>query len=105
MKTELPQFKHCYFARHETFCPRYGWLKKGFDRVAGYNGHEGDGNIFDRDDAIEKLGVGKNMVRSIRFWCMAFKIIENASGPLRIGGTMKPTQFGEALLSDTGPVS
>ena len=35
-------------------------------------------------------------------WPRAFKIIENASGPLRIGGTMKPTQFGEALLSDSG---
>ena len=23
-----------FFARHETFCPRYGWLKKGFDEVS-----------------------------------------------------------------------
>mgnify|MGYP005841106959 CR=1 FL=1 len=38
-----------FFARHETFCPRYGWLKKGFDGVTG------DPGVFDRDDAIEFL--------------------------------------------------
>lgn len=49
-----------FFARHETFCPRYGWLKKGYDRVSGYNGCQGDDRIFDSPDAIERLGVGKN---------------------------------------------
>jgi len=58
-----------FFAGHETFCPRYGWLKKGFDGVR-------DPDIFDSPDAIEKPGVGKNMVRAIRFWGVAFKIIE-----------------------------
>jgi len=96
--------KNCFFARHETFCPRYGWLKKGFDRVAGDNGYEKDSHIFDDDYAIEKLGVGKNMVRSIRFWCMAFKIIlpQEESAILRIGGPMRPTDFGRDLLSEHG---
>jgi hypothetical protein len=49
------------FARHETFHPRFGWLKKGFDLV------KKDPNIFQKDDAPVQLGVGKNMVRSIRF--------------------------------------
>ena len=61
-------FNEGFFARHETFCPRYGWLKKGFDAIKKYP------DIFTRDDAIEILGVGKNMVRAIRFWCVAFKI-------------------------------
>jgi len=87
-----------FFARHETFCPRYGWLKKGFDGVSS------DANIFDRPDAIEQLGVGKNMVRSIRFWCMAFHLIEpdTESGPPRLSGPMRATDFGKALLSDDG---
>lgn len=87
-----------FFARHETFCPRYGWLKKGFDGVSE------DPGIFDSPDAIERLGVGKNMVRSIRFWCMAFHLIEPniESGPRRLGGPMRATRFGEALLSDDG---
>ncbi len=97
-------YKYSFFARHETFCPRYGWLKKGFDRVAGDNGYKADCNIFDDDYAIEKLGVGKNMVRSIRFWCMAFKIIlpQEESAILRIGGPMRPTDFGCDLLSEHG---
>ena len=102
----ITDMKNSFFARHETFCPRYGWLKKGYDRVAGYNGHSDDPRIFDAEDAIERLGVGKNMVRSMRFWCMAFKVIESdnlAEGdPIRIGGPMKPTDFGQNLLSETG---
>jgi hypothetical protein len=85
-----------FFARHETFCPRYGWLKKGFD------GAVKDSSVFDRPDAIEELGVGKNMVRSIRFWCMAFKVIEPETDAhvRRISGSVRTTEFGRNLLSD-----
>ncbi|EKD09459.1 DUF4007 family protein [Limnospira platensis] len=58
------------FARHETFHPRFGWLKKGFDQS------EKDDRIFLAEDAPVRLGVGKNMVRSLRYWCQAFKILE-----------------------------
>lgn len=74
------------FARHETFHPRFGWLKKGFDR-AKENPH-----VFLDEDAPVQLGVGKNMVRSIRYWCSAFKLLEND----------KPADFGEQLLGDQG---
>ena len=95
--TELSEwFENIFFARHETFCPRYGWLKKGFDAVLN------DSKIFDQPDAIEHLGVGKNMVRAIRFWCMAFKVIEPIikKTPLQIGGEMKVTDFGKQLFGD-----
>lgn len=87
-----------FFARHETFCPRYGWIKKGFNAVAH------DPYVFDAQDDIERLGVGKNMVRSIRFWCLAFHVIEpaEAEAPRRLGGPMRPTAFGRALLSEDG---
>lgn len=58
------------FARHETFHPRFGWLKKGFDALRK------DRHVFLRDDAPVILGVGKNMVRSIRYWCEAFKVTQ-----------------------------
>jgi len=74
------------FARHETFHPRFGWLKKGFDKAAQ------DSGIFLREDAPVLLGVGKNMARSIRYWCSAFKILENDS----------PTDFGTKLLGSGG---
>jgi hypothetical protein len=77
--------------RHETFTPRYGWLKKGYDAVIN------DGNIFKAPDAIERLGVGKNMVRSIRYWCQAFKLIEEDSNR-----EMVPTELGNKLLHDDG---
>ena len=85
------------FARHETFHPRYGWLKKGFDYV------KKDNNVFLRDDASVVLGVGKNMVRSMKYWCAAFKIIqEKPEAPKNISRPFIPTSFGEALLSDRG---
>jgi hypothetical protein len=74
------------FARHETFHPRFGWLKKGFDR-ASY-----DAEVFLREDAPIRLGVGKNMVRSIRYWCSAFKLLEDD----------QPTDFGTQLLDQAG---
>lgn len=78
--------KAVVFARHETFHPRFGWLKKGFDRAAA------DADIFLREDAPVRLGVGKNMVRSIRYWCAAFKLLQND----------QPTEFGQQLLGPDG---
>jgi len=85
------------FARHETFHPRHGWLKKGFDYVRRDNG------VFLRDDASVVLGVGKNMVRAMKYWCAAFKIIQEKPGtPKNVSRPFIPTSFGEALLSDKG---
>src|SRR5436309_10342574 len=81
------------FSGHETFPFRYPWLKKGFDAVRE------DGEVFVRDDAITTLGVGKNMVRSIRHWCLAAGILEeNREG---LSG-LRPTALGTLLLADAG---
>lgn len=74
------------FARHETFHPRFGWLKKGFDLVAE------DSGIFQSEDAPVRLGVGKNMVRSIRYWCKTFKVLDED----------RLSEFGIKLLSNEG---
>ncbi|MBP0021505.1 MAG: DUF4007 family protein [Cyanobacteria bacterium SBLK] len=74
------------FARHETFHPRFGWLKKGYDKA------KENPKIFLENDAPVVLGVGKNMVRSIRYWCRAFKILEDD----------RPSEFGKNLLDDEG---
>ncbi|MGD0899191.1 MAG: DUF4007 family protein [Thermoguttaceae bacterium] len=82
------------FSGHETFPFRYPWLKKGFDAVGE------DGDVFLREDAITTLGVGKNMVRSIRHWCLAAGVLqENREGK---GGALKGTDFGTLLLADGG---
>jgi len=80
-------------SRHETFTPRYGWLKKGYDAAVK------NGGIFNAPDAIEHLGVGKNMVRSIRSWCLAFNVLESDADNK---GQLKPTDLGKKLLSDSG---
>ena len=74
------------FARHETFHPRFGWLKKGFDLVVK------DSGIFQRENAPVLLGVGKNMVRSIRYWCKTFKVIEED----------RASEFGRKLFATEG---
>lgn len=83
------------FARHETFHPRFGWLKKGFDAVAQ------DLEIFSREDAHIRLGVGKNMGLSIRYWCTAFKLIEAGEADGR-RGLSAPSEFGIRLLGEGG---
>jgi hypothetical protein len=85
------------FSGHETFPFRYPWLKKGFDAVTD------DGEVFQREDAITTLGVGKNMVRSIRHWCLAAGVVEeDRDNPTRRGGLLRPTQLGRRLLGDDG---
>jgi hypothetical protein len=58
------------FTGHQTFAFRYAWLAKGV------HGIKQDKDLFFRDDALVTLGVGKNMVDSIRFWCEALSLIE-----------------------------
>lgn len=58
------------FSGHETFPFRYAWLPKGIAAV-----HE-DPKMFSRPDALVRLGVGKNMVASIRFWCETLGLID-----------------------------
>jgi hypothetical protein len=88
----FPDLRKVAFARHETFHPRFGWLKKGFD-AAQQGAQQGEAvGIFTADDAVVRLGVGKNMVRSIRYWCNAFQVLEDD----------QPTELGEKLLGDEG---
>ena len=84
------------FARHETFHPRYGWLKKAYDAAAT------DPDVFNREEAVVVLGVGKNMVRSIRFWGTAFGVIANAKVPGSRVPEAAPTSFGELVFADDG---
>ena len=58
------------FSGHESFPCKSLWLKKGYDYVV-------EGNDFNSPEAVIGLGVGKNMVASIRFWLKAFGISDN----------------------------
>lgn len=58
------------FSGHESFPCKSLWLKKGYDFVVQEKN-------FNDPNAVINLGVGKNMVASIRFWLKAFGICEN----------------------------
>lgn len=77
------KIKHS-FSGHDSFQCRQLWLKKGYDYIK-------TNKSFNDEDAVVKLGVGKNMVSSIRFWLKAFNIIDNKD---------IPTEFGKRLFDD-----
>lgn len=58
------------FSGHESFPCKSLWLKKGYDFVVQEKN-------FNDPNAVIDLGVGKNMVASIKFWLKAFGICEN----------------------------
>ncbi|HNT80867.1 MAG TPA: DUF4007 family protein [Bacteroidia bacterium] len=79
--TEITKYT---FSGHDSFQCRQLWLKKGYDYVQ-------EGKNFNDEDAVVNLGVGKNMVSSIRFWLKAFNVIDIKD---------IPTEFGKRLFDD-----
>lgn len=76
------------FSGHESFVCRYGWLPKLYEAVVR------DPELFAADDeAIVTLGIGKNMVKSVRFWGQSFGLTKTAAGR-----TVQPTDFAVKLL-------
>jgi hypothetical protein len=59
------------FSGHESFPCKTLWLKKGYDFVK-------KDLDFNAPDAVIELGVGKNMVASIRYWYKAFGLNKEA---------------------------
>lgn len=74
------------FSGHESFQCRHLWLKKGYNYL-------NTGGSFNDSKAVVELGVGKNMVASIKFWMKAFGLTD-ASDHL--------TPLAHKLLADTG---
>jgi hypothetical protein len=77
------------FSGHETFPCRYAWLPKAFAAI------EADHAAFSDDErAMIRLGVGKNMVRAIRFW-----MVEMSVALKHPGGGYEPSAFAKALFN------
>lgn len=63
------------FSGHESFPCRYGWLPKLYEAV------EQDPEIFSSDErAILALGLGRNMVKALRFWGDVFGLLKIERG-------------------------
>ena len=74
------------FGRHGSFQLRYGWLTKGFNAL------NKNPDIFLHDNATAELGVGKNMVTSIRYWLQATGVSQQK----------ELTDFGQMILGESG---
>ena len=60
---------------HEKFALREGWITKGIDGVLNPDYD----NVFLEKDSAEILGIGSNMVKSLRYW-MRVLGLTNANG-------------------------
>src|ERR1017187_8084024 len=82
------------FSGHESFPFRYTWIPKAI------RGLQENPHLFsddDDDEAMVSLGIGKNMVRSMRFWVQATGMAESDER-----GGMKPSVLGKLLFNDAG---
>lgn len=79
------------FSGHETFACRFAWLPKAVRLIA-----RDRKALSDDDNAILELGLGKNMVRALRFWLEAFDVASSDSG------TWSLLPFGQALFGEDG---
>ncbi|MFD1928854.1 DUF4007 family protein [Sporosarcina siberiensis] len=64
------------YNQHQSFFLRERWLGKGLREI------KNDPNFFFQSDAFEKIGLGKNMVQSLRYWI-------DATGAAKVKGTGK----------------
>lgn len=76
--------------RHESFSIREGWLAKGIKNV------KENGNVFSSSEATDLLGIGTNMVKSLKYWMTATTLINDNSKNIEL------TNFGK-LLYDYDP--
>lgn len=78
------------FRAHETFFIRKGWLSKGMKAI------KNDPNAFisKEHNPMDILGIGSNMVKSMRFWMQAAGITEELSKGKR---SQKFTSLGEKI--------
>jgi uncharacterized protein DUF4007 len=91
MASISPSATSLTFSGHETFVLRSNWLKKAYDLLQEHP------DLFFLEDAFVRLGVGKNMAQSIRFWGRACNVFERLEG----GAGHRATDLGRALFDDT----
>ncbi len=80
------------FSGHETFPCRYAWLPKAFAEIQAL-----PDALADDETAMVALGLGKNMVKSLRFWLHVSGI-----ATANRDGTFHPTEFGREIFGKAG---
>ncbi|MBS0450083.1 MAG: DUF4007 family protein [Proteobacteria bacterium] len=76
------------FSGHESFVCRYGWLPKAYQAVAA------DQDLLRREEqAMHTLGIGRNMLKSLQFWCEATGVLVPATDKGHLPGPIGRTLF------------
>ena len=73
------------YGKHESFHIREGWLTKGMEAIRD------EPRALRLDEAPVRLGLGRNMVRALRFWLVATGLTEKSRSGQRL------TPFGELV--------
>lgn len=71
--------------RHESFSIREGWIAKGIKAI------KKNPKVFSSQNATDILGIGNNMVKSLKYWMIATTIIDDSSKNIKL------SEFGELL--------
>lgn len=80
------------FSGHETFPCRYTWLPKAVNLIKA-----NCQALSDDEESIVELGIGKNMVKALRFWIQAMNVAKAERGKEYV-----ITNFGEIIFGDQG---
>lgn len=82
------------FRGHETFYLRKGWINKGFKNILK------DPYVFmgTNDNPMDVLGIGTNMVKSLRYWMQAYGMTEEVT--LNNRKQQKLTKLGEIIYKN-----
>lgn len=82
------------FRAHETFFIRKGWLSKGMKYV-----EDTGGAVFidKKNNPMDVLGIGSNMVKSLRYWLMATGLTSEPNSGKR---TQSLTELGKIVFKN-----
>lgn len=76
------------FSGHESFACRYGWIPKFYDLLTSE-----PASVREDEEVMVALGIGRNMVKSVRFWAQGFGLVTDPSS-----GSPAGTPFAKWLL-------
>ena len=83
------------FSGHESFYCKSLWLKKGYDFIS-------ENKDFNAPNAVVELGIGKNMVSSLRFWMRAFGLFDEGNPSLIADYLLDSERGKDPYIEDLG---
>lgn len=93
IQADTPQDERFLFAGHQTFSLRISWLPKAASAL-----NDKVNPFADPRDGMQRLGIGKNMVESLRCWVEFYGVAEFDAA----GRNPQLTDFGQIVLGPKG---